>query len=129
MHAPAHIRKAFLELLEGVEIPGEVLFDNEDAQEQWDRMGVEGQLQALAGWVWHSTDIMPDHSCEELDIPSGSDATGVIILFGFITVLVLLGVGGYFVSRTDAFRACLVMVRVNLLAFWRIHKTYRQTGS
>jgi hypothetical protein len=31
------------------------------------------------------------------------DATGAIILFGFVTVLVLLGVGGYFVARTDAF--------------------------
>jgi hypothetical protein len=72
MHTPGHIREAFLELLEGSEVPGEVLFDNEDAQEQWDRMEVEGQLQSLAGWVWYSTDIVPNHVCDELDLPQGT---------------------------------------------------------
>ena len=39
------MRKAFLELIEGGVVPGEVLFDNEDAQDQWDRMDNEGQIQ------------------------------------------------------------------------------------
>jgi hypothetical protein len=72
MHTPGHIRRAFDELAEGVEVPGEALFDNEDAQEQWDRMGVEGQLQSLAGWVWYSTDAMPNSVCNHLDMPYGS---------------------------------------------------------
>ncbi len=72
MHTPGHIRRAFDELAERVEVPGEILFDNEDAQEQWDGMGVEGQLQALAGWIWYSSDIMPNYVCDSLDLPQGS---------------------------------------------------------
>ena len=72
MHAPGHIRNAFLELVEGVTVDGEVLFDNEDAREQWDRMEVEGQIQSLAGWLWYCTDIMPGYACDELGLSQGS---------------------------------------------------------
>jgi hypothetical protein len=72
MHAPGHIRKAFLELVAGQEVEGEFLFDNEAAREQWDRMENEGQLQALAGWLWYCTDIMPRRGCDELNLPEGS---------------------------------------------------------
>ncbi len=72
MHVPGHIREAFLELVDGGVVSGEVLFDNENAQEQWDRMETEGQIQSLAGWLWNCTDVMPNHACGELDMPHGS---------------------------------------------------------
>jgi hypothetical protein len=66
------MRKAFLELIEGGVVPGEVLFDNEDAQDQWNRMDNEGQIQSLTGWLWYCTDVMPNYACSELDMPHGS---------------------------------------------------------
>jgi hypothetical protein len=69
MHAPAHVRSAFHDLVAGHEVDGEALFGNEAAQLQWDRMEVEGQLQALAGWLWYCTDSMPAWVCDELGMP------------------------------------------------------------
>jgi hypothetical protein len=70
MHKPGYLRAMFEELVERGET-GEEFFDPAK-QARFELMSTEEQLRLLAGQLWHCTDCMPGHVCEDLDMPTGS---------------------------------------------------------
>jgi hypothetical protein len=70
MHKLGYLRTMFEELVERGET-GETFFDPAE-QARFEYMSTDEQLRLLAGKLWHCTDCMPGHVCEELDMPTGS---------------------------------------------------------
>jgi len=47
-------------------------FFDQDKQARFEAMSTDEQLWWLAGQLWHCTDCLPGHVCEELELPQGS---------------------------------------------------------
>ncbi len=71
MHAPDHLRDAFVALIEGDE-QADVLFYDPAKQARFEIMAADERLWWLSGLLWNCTDILPGDACDVLGLPQGS---------------------------------------------------------
>jgi hypothetical protein len=71
MHAPAHLRDAFCELVEGAESVADTFY-NDRTRAQLEAMSADEQLWWLSGQLWNCTDILPGGYCGDLGLSQGS---------------------------------------------------------